>query len=72
MSTKENIEEARSEAQLILALGDKDVADLFFRETMRRSLSRTVRRLDRLVRNGGDDQQLGERALSRLGFDPLS
>lgn len=72
MPSKESLAEARSEAQFILALGDKDVADLFFRETMRRSLSRTVRHLDRLVLNGGDDRHLGERALSRLGFDPLS
>jgi DNA-binding MarR family transcriptional regulator len=30
--------------------------------------SRTVRHLDRLVKAGGDDKELGKRALRRLGF----
>lgn len=62
------LDEARSEAQIILALRDEDVAKIFFEETMRRNLSRTVRHLDRLVQNGGNDRQLGESALKRLGF----
>ena len=37
---------------------------------MRRNLSRTVRRLDRLIESGGSDRALGEQALKRLGFDP--
>lgn len=68
MPSKPNLEEARSEAQVILNLREKDVADLFFREAMKRNLSRTVRRLDRLVANGGNDRELGEKALKRLGF----
>jgi hypothetical protein len=71
MVSKENLDEARNEAQFILGLADKDVADLFFRETMRRQLSKTVRRLDRLATSSGDDRTLGEQALSRLGFAPL-
>jgi hypothetical protein len=71
MVSKENMEEARNEAQFILSLDDKDVADLFFRETMRRQLSKTVRRLDRLATSVGEDRALGERALSRLGFAPI-
>lgn len=69
MGAKSDLEEARSEANAILKLNEKDVAMLFFREAMRRNLSKTVRRLDRLVDNGGDDRKLGVRALRRLGFD---
>ena len=72
MAAKDNLDEARSEAQAILSLDDGDVADLFFREAMRRNLSRTVRHLDRLVESGGADRQLGASALSRLGFDVRS
>ncbi len=68
MTSESNLEEARSEAQLILALQDEEVAKIFFQQTMRRNLSRTVRHLDRLVRSGGDDRKLGESALERLGF----
>jgi len=68
MPSISNLEEARSEADAILKLGAKDVANLFFREAMRRNLSRTVRRLDRLVQNGGADRELGVRALKKLGF----
>jgi hypothetical protein len=69
MPSKVDLDEARSEAQIILGLDDRDVADLFFRKTMRRNLSRTVRHLDRLVGCGGTDRELGERALSKLGFN---
>jgi NADP-dependent 3-hydroxy acid dehydrogenase YdfG len=69
--SKEDLEKARSDAEYILTLADTDVADLFYRETMRRSLSRTVRRLDKLILNGGADRKLGERALARLGFAPI-
>ena len=68
MSSKKSLEEARSEAEVILKLGDKQVAELFFREAMRRNLSRTVRHLDDLIENGGADRELGERALKKLGF----
>ncbi len=68
MTSESNLEEARSEAQLILALQDEEVAKIFFQQTMRRNLSRTVRHLDRLVKSGGDDRKLGESALERLGF----
>lgn len=64
------LDEARSEAEAILALRDEDLSRMFFRETMRRNLSRIVTRLDRLVRSGGEDRTLGERALKRLGFAP--
>jgi len=64
------LEEARSEAEAILALRDEDLSRMFFRETMRRNLSRIVSRLDRLVRSGGDDKALGQKALQRLGFAP--
>ncbi len=66
---QDNLDEARSEAQAILNLEDSAVAQLFFREAMRRNLSRTVRHLDRLVECGGQDRELGARALKRLGFD---
>jgi len=62
------LDEARSEAEAILALRDDDLSRMFFRETMSRNLSRIVTRLDRLVRNGGDDKVLGKKALKRLGF----
>ncbi len=63
--------EARAEANFILGLKDKQLADLFFAKSMSRNLARMVRRLDRLVRHGGEDKTLGENALKRLGFDPL-
>jgi hypothetical protein len=71
MASKSDLEEARIEAQAILELGDKDVANLFFREAMRRNLSRTVRHLDRLVESGGSDRDLGARALKKLGFNAI-
>ena len=52
MSAESDLEEARSEARVILELRDEDVAKMFFEKTMRRNLSRTVRHLDRLMRNG--------------------
>lgn len=64
------LEEARSEAEAILALRDEDLGRMFFRETMRRNLSRIVSRLDILIKNGGDDKALGKKALKRLGFAP--
>ena len=64
--------EARVSAQAILGLAEKEVANLFFQQSMRRTLSRTVRQLDRLVSRGGSDKALGERALKRLGFDPTT
>ncbi|RUO99547.1 hypothetical protein [Hyphomicrobium sp.] len=71
MMTESDLEEARSEAQLIMTLQDDDVARIFFQQTMHRNLSRTVRHLDRLVKTGGSDRTLGESALQRLGFSPL-
>ena len=68
--SKDDLEEARSEAQAILQLRDPDVRNLFFQKAMKRSLSRTVRHLDLLVERGGDDKSLGTRALQRLGFAP--
>ena len=68
MTSENDLDEARSEAQVILALKDEDVARIFFQQTMRRNLTRTVRHLDRLVLRGGDDRKLGESALERLGF----
>jgi hypothetical protein len=50
-------------------MDDADVAQIFFRETMRRNLSRLVRHLDLLVEHGGVDRDLGESALKKLGFD---
>jgi hypothetical protein len=44
------------------------MSKMFFEQTMRRNLARTVRHLDRLVRAGGDDKSLGAKALRRLGF----
>ena len=52
MSAESDLKEARSEARVILELRDEDVAKMFFEKTMRRNLSRTVRHLDRLMRNG--------------------
>ncbi len=63
--------EARAEAKLILGLQDQQLADLFFEKSMSRNLARTVRRLDQLIRKGGDDKDLGASALKRLGFDPI-
>ncbi len=71
MTSESDLQEARSEAQLILDLRDEDVARIFFQRTMRRNLSRTVRHLDQLVKSGGDDRALGESALLRLGFPTL-
>jgi hypothetical protein len=68
MASESSLNEARSEAQVILDLGDEEVAKLFFQQTMHRNLSRTVRHLERLLRNGGEDRELGETALKRLGF----
>jgi hypothetical protein len=68
MISENDLDEARSEAQLILDLRDDDVARMFFQHTMHRNLSRTVRHLDRLMKKGGDDRRLGESALQRLGF----
>lgn len=68
MKSESDLMEARSEARLILDLGDDEVAKIFFQQTMRRNLTRTVRHLDRLVQSGGDDRRLGESALERLGF----
>lgn len=70
MSSENKLDEARASARGILELEDKDVANLFFEQQMRRNLSRTVRRLDRLIESGGSDRALGEQALKRLGFDP--
>lgn len=67
---KDELDEARAEAEAILGLSEADVTALFFREAMRRNLSRTVRRLDKLVLNGGADADLAARALKTLGFDP--
>jgi hypothetical protein len=68
MSSEEALNQARSEAQAILGLRDEDLSKMFFEQTMRRNLARTVRHLDRLVNAGGDDRHLGEKALQRLGF----
>ena len=68
MSKDRDLEEARSEAEVILSLEESRVAALFFAGTMKRNLSRTIRHLDKLVANGGADEALGKRALSRLGF----
>ncbi|WP_024275446.1 hypothetical protein [Hyphomicrobium sp. 802] len=68
MMSESDLMEARSEARLILDLGDEEVSQIFFQQTMRRNLTRTVRHLDRLVQSGGDDRRLGESALERLGF----
>lgn len=70
MNHEDKLQEARSEAEAILVLCDQDLTKLFFEQTMRRNLSRTVRRLDRLIEAGGEDRLLGEKALSRLGFVP--
>jgi hypothetical protein len=45
-----------------LTLREKDIGELFFRAAMRRNLSRTVRRLDRLVEHG-EQSEILERAL---------
>jgi hypothetical protein len=68
VGTQEDLLEARSEASALLALGSGDLQRFFFDETMRRNLSRTIRHLDRLVRAGGEDRELGRAALQRLGF----
>jgi hypothetical protein len=68
MTSESDLNEARSEAQLILDLRDEEVSKIFFQRTMKRNLSRTVRHLDSLVERGGDDRKLGESALERLGF----
>jgi hypothetical protein len=70
MASTQNLDEARSEAEIILSLSADHLTNLFFRETMRRNLSRTVRHLDRLVSAGGQDRDLGMKALERLGFAP--
>lgn len=68
MMSETDLNEARSEARLIMDLADEEVSKIFFQQTMRRNLTRTVRHLDRLVKCGGDDRKLGESALERLGF----
>jgi hypothetical protein len=62
------LDEIRAEALQILELSKEDVTSLFYRESMRRGLSKLVRQLDRLVRNGSSDRELGLRALKHLGF----
>lgn len=69
MPSKEELNEARSEAAAILAMRDEDIAQFFFQKCMRRNLGRLVRHLDRLVLIGGEDRVLGEKALNRLGFE---
>lgn len=71
MSSQSAIEEARSEANAILKLGDDELANLFFQKAMHRNLSRTVRHLDTLVQAGGADRSLGAAALKKLGFSEL-
>lgn len=68
MSWEDRLQEARAEAEAILALNDDALAKMFFERTMRRNLARTVRHLDQLVEAGGEDRSLGEHALSKLGF----
>lgn len=68
MGSENDLKEARTEAEAILSLTDEQLTALFFQKTMRRNLSRTVRRLDRLVESGGSDRKLGAHALKRLGF----
>ncbi len=68
MPSEDELQEARSEAEAILTLSDEALTKLFFDVTMRRNLSRTVRHLDRLVRSGASDRELGKAALERLGF----
>jgi len=68
MPSKSNLEEARAEAEVILKLSDTDISETFFREAMRRNLSKLVRHLDRLVSSGGSDRELGVKALNKLGF----
>lgn len=68
MSSENDLSEARGEAEAILALCNDDLSKMFFERTMRRNLTRTVRHLDRLIRAGGEDKTLGQKALSRLGF----
>jgi hypothetical protein len=63
------LKEARSEAEAILQLPKDQLAMLFYRKTMRRTLSRTVRQLDKLVLAGGEDRKLGRTARKRLSFD---
>ena len=68
MSSEKDLREARSIAEAILTLNEEALTRLFFEETMRRNLARTVRHLDLLVSAGGDDRSLGEGALKKLGF----
>ena len=70
MGSEEELQEARAEAEAILALRDADLTMMFFTKMMRRNLARSVRHLDRLVVAGGKDEALGKAALKKLGFDP--
>ena len=60
---------AREDAAFIIELSDAEIAKFFYRESMRRGLSRLVRNLDLLVRSGGEDRNIGARALQKLGFE---
>lgn len=63
------LENARENAAFILELSDAEIAKFFYRESMRRGLSRLVRDLDLLVQYHGEDRKIGARALQRLGFE---
>jgi hypothetical protein len=67
-SDDKRLKNARAEASFIFELSEADVAKFFYRESMRRNLSRVVRNLDLLVQSGGVDRDLGAKALQRLGF----
>ena len=70
MSTRHDLLEARMMAEAIIQLSKEQVSALYYQQAMRRSLSRTVRQLDKLVEAGGDDRKLGSSALKRMGFEP--
>lgn len=71
MPSDEKIAEARRVANEILALSPTEVSRVFHEEMKRRKLAKLIRMLDVLQAQGGEDRNIAETALSRLGF-PVS
>jgi hypothetical protein len=65
----EPLHEARRSAVFILSLSDIELADFVSQKCLQRQLTHVVRLLNGLVAEIGEDQELGLRALRRLGLE---
>ena len=65
----ESLQEARHSAAHILSVSDLELADFVSRKCVQRQLTQVVRLLNGLVAEIGEDQELGLRALRRLGLE---